>query len=45
MRFMILLKADKHSEAGEMPDEKLLTEMGNFNDELIKAGEIGRAHV
>lgn len=38
MRFMILLKADKHSEAGEMPDEKLLTEMGNFNDELIKAG-------
>ena len=38
MRFMILLKADKHSEAGEMPDEKLLTDMGNFNDELIKAG-------
>ncbi|MEX5746736.1 YciI family protein [Massilia sp. X63] len=38
MRFMILLKADQHSEAGEMPDEKLLTEMGRFNDELIKAG-------
>ena len=38
MRFMILLKADKHSEAGEMPDEKLLTEMGRFNDELIKDG-------
>ena len=38
MRFMILLKADKHSEAGEMPDEKLFTDMGNFNDELIKAG-------
>ena len=38
MRFMILLKADQHSEAGEMPDEKLLTDMGNFNDELIKAG-------
>lgn len=38
MRFMILLKADKHSEAGEMPDEKLLTDMGKFNDALIKAG-------
>ncbi|MCA1854694.1 YciI family protein [Massilia oculi] len=38
MRFMILLKADQHSEAGELPDEKLLTEMGKFNDELIKAG-------
>ncbi|QOY93556.1 YciI family protein [Massilia sp. UMI-21] len=38
MRFMILLKADKHSEAGEMPSEQLLTEMGKFNDELIKAG-------
>ena len=38
MRFMILLKADKHSEAGEMPSEELLTAMGNFNDELVKAG-------
>ena len=38
MRFMILLKADSHSEAGEMPDEQLLKDMGNFNDELIKAG-------
>ncbi|MGI4718483.1 MAG: YciI family protein [Janthinobacterium lividum] len=38
MRFMILLKADKHSEAGEMPDEQLLTAMGKFNDELIQAG-------
>jgi len=38
MRFMILLKADKHSEAGEMPSEQLLKDMGNFNDELIKAG-------
>ena len=38
MRFMILLKADKHSEAGEMPEEQLLAEMGRFNDELIKAG-------
>ena len=38
MRFMILLKADQHSEAGDMPSEELLTAMGNFNDELIKAG-------
>ena len=38
MRFMILLKADKQSEAGEMPDEALLTAMGKFNDELIQAG-------
>lgn len=38
MRFMILLKADKHSEAGEMPDEQLLKDMGDFNDELVKAG-------
>jgi hypothetical protein len=38
MRFMIIVKADKNSEAGVLPDEKLLTEMGNYNDELIKAG-------
>jgi hypothetical protein len=38
MRFMILLKADKNSEAGVLPDEKLLTEMGKFNEELVKAG-------
>lgn len=38
MRFMILIKADKNSEAGVMPDEKLLTEMGKFNEELVKAG-------
>lgn len=38
MRFMILLKADQHSEAGHMPSEQLLAEMGRFNDELIKAG-------
>ena len=38
MRFMILIKADKNSEAGTMPDEKLLTEMGRFNEELVKAG-------
>ena len=38
MRFMILVKADKNSEAGVLPDEKLLTEMGKFNEELMKAG-------
>jgi hypothetical protein len=38
MRFMILLKADQHSEAGEMPSEELMTAMGKFNDELIQAG-------
>jgi hypothetical protein len=38
MRFMILIKADKSTEAGQMPDEKLLREMGDFNEELVKAG-------
>ncbi|WP_020652760.1 YciI family protein [Massilia niastensis] len=38
MRFMILLKADKNTEAGHMPSEQLLADMGRFNDELIKAG-------
>ena len=38
MRFMILVKASKDSEAGVMPDEKLLTEMGKFNEELVQAG-------
>src|SRR6266508_582983 len=38
MRFMILVKADKNSEAGVLPDETLLTEMGKFNEELAKAG-------
>src|ERR687895_56058 len=38
MRFMIIVKATKDSEAGVMPDEKLLTEMGNFNEVLVKAG-------
>ena len=38
MRFMILVKADKNSEAGVLPDEKLLTEMGKFNEELVQAG-------
>ena len=38
MRFMILLKADKNTEAGVPPSEKLLAEMGNYNEELVKAG-------
>jgi hypothetical protein len=38
MRFMILVKADKSSEAGALPDEKILTEMGKFNVRLEKAG-------
>ena len=38
MRFMILVKANADSEAGVMPSEKLLTEMGAFNEELVKAG-------
>jgi hypothetical protein len=38
MRFMILVKADKNSEAGVLPDEKLLAEMGKYNEELAKAG-------
>lgn len=38
MRFMILVKADKNSEAGMLPDEKLLAEMGKYNEELAKAG-------
>jgi hypothetical protein len=38
MRFMIVIKADKNTEAAVMPDEKLLTDMGKFNEELVKAG-------
>jgi hypothetical protein len=38
MRFMVLVKANKDSEAGVLPDKKILTEMGKFNDELVKAG-------
>ena len=38
MRFMVLIKATKASEAGALPDEKLLTEMGKYNEELVKAG-------
>jgi len=38
MRFMIIRKADKHTEAGEMPSEALLAAMGAYNDELVRAG-------
>jgi hypothetical protein len=38
MRFMIMIKADKDTEAGVMPSERLLAEMGKYNEELVKAG-------
>jgi hypothetical protein len=38
MRVMVIVKATEDSEAGIMPSEQLLTEMGNFNEELVKAG-------
>ena len=38
MRVMVIIKANKDTEAGVMPSEQLLTEMGNFNEELVKAG-------
>jgi hypothetical protein len=38
MRFMVLVKADKNSEAGVLPDTKILAAMGKFNEELVKAG-------
>ena len=38
MRFMVIVKASKASEAGVLPSEKLLTEMGKYNEELTKAG-------
>ena len=38
MKVMVIVKATKNSEAGVMPSEKLLTEMGNYNEELVKAG-------
>ena len=38
MRFMVMVKADKNSEAGVMPSTELLAEMGKFNEELVKAG-------
>ena len=40
MRVMVMVKATKETEAGEMPGEKLITEMGRFNEELVKAGII-----
>ncbi len=38
MKVMVIVKASKGSEAGEMPTEQLLTEMGNYNEQLVKAG-------
>jgi len=38
MRFMLMVKADKNSEAGVMPSEQLLSEMGKFNEQLVNAG-------
>src|SRR5690349_1512202 len=38
MRFIVMVKATKESESGVMPSEKLLAEMGRFNEELVKAG-------
>lgn len=38
MRVMVLMKANEDSEAGKLPSEELLREMGNYNDELLKAG-------
>ena len=38
MKFMVLVKATKESEAGVLPDEKLLAAMGKYNEELVKAG-------
>ena len=38
MRFMVIVKADKNSEAGVMPSEQLLSDMGKYNEQLVKAG-------
>ena len=38
MRFMVMVRATKASEAGDLPDEKLLSDMGKFNEALVKAG-------
>jgi hypothetical protein len=38
MRFMVMVKATKNSEAGQLPSQQLLTDMGKFNEELVKAG-------
>ena len=44
MKFMIIGKADRDSEAGVLPDEKALAEMGKYNEELVKAGVLLAAH-
>jgi|SRR5215204_4360863 len=38
MRVMVIVKANRESEAGEMPSEQILTDMGKYNEELVKAG-------
>ncbi|HEV8177963.1 MAG TPA: YciI family protein [Gemmatimonadales bacterium] len=38
MRFMVIVKADRNSEAGVLPTKEMLTEMGKFNEDLVKAG-------
>ena len=38
MRFIVMVRADKSTEAGVMPSEKLLADMGNYNEQLVKAG-------
>ena len=38
MRVMVIVKANKESEAGQMPSEQLLREMGNYNEQLVNAG-------
>jgi len=38
MRFMVIVKASKESESGQLPDEKEFAEMGKYNEELVKAG-------
>jgi len=38
MRVMVIVKGNKESESGQLPDEKILKEMGNFNEQLVKAG-------
>ena len=38
MRVLVIVKASKESEAGQMPSQQLLAEMGQFNEELVKAG-------
>ena len=43
MKVIVLVKANKDSEAGIMPTEKLLTEMGKFNEQLVRAGVTSRS--